>query len=164
VELLADGDRLKGLVFQKTSVTDQGVLPIPDTEHEVLSPLVISSIGSLPEEIPGIPMQRDLYRIENKDTGKLVGLDGVFALGNAVTGRGNIRASRLHAREVAEWVIENYLDWTKLEVSGGMLAPKSIEQILQKASEFQGRVGYDGDYKKWITKHLPARLEDLASD
>ena len=101
IKVIADSGRLKGLLFLETSVTNRGVVPLPGTEHPVYSPLIISSIGSLPDLIPGIPSRRDLFQIENEETGKLSGLEGVFALGNAVTGRGNIRASRLHARQVA---------------------------------------------------------------
>ena len=161
VEFLAEGNRLTGLVFQKTSVTDKGVTSLPGTEHEVRSPLVISSIGSLPEAIPGIPAERDLYQIENEETGKLIGLDDVFALGNAVTGRGNIRASRLHARQVAEWVIDNHLNSEK---PVRQLDPVRIQKILQMASEYQARVGYDGNYEAWISQHLPVRLEDLPTE
>jgi NADPH-dependent glutamate synthase beta subunit-like oxidoreductase len=161
IELLADKNRLTGLVFQKTSVTDEGVVTLPGTEYEVSSPLVVSSIGSLPEAIPGIPAQRYLYEIENEDTGKLIGLDGVFALGNAVTGRGNIRASRLHARQVAEWVIENHL---VPDNAVGLLDLEDSRKILHRTLEFQERVGYDGDYKAWISNHLPIRLENLPTE
>jgi NADPH-dependent glutamate synthase beta subunit-like oxidoreductase len=157
VDLITDEDRLTGLVFQKTSVTKNGVVSHPGTEFEVRSPLVISSIGSLPELIPGIPAKRNLYQIEDEKTGALADSEGMFALGNAVTGRGNIRASRLHARQVTEWVVDHYLgDTSRLE-------PDQIREIFKRTGHFQQRVGYDGIYSDWIKRHLPRRLEDMAS-
>ena len=131
------------------------------TEFEVLSPLIISSIGSLPESIPGVPLKHNLYQIENKETGALIGVEGVFALGNAVTGRGNIRDSRLHARKVVEWVVNNYLgDSVNLREP---LSWQQIQQIFERVAHFQRRVGYEGDYEGWTRRRLPVRLEDLTS-
>ena len=176
VDMVVEGNHIAGLIFQRTRVTEDGVERLPGTENTVRSRMVISSIGSLPELIPGVPTERELYQIENEETGKLVGFEGVFALGNAVTGRGNIRASRLHARQVSEWVMDNYLGWSmndgerliqaleSRQVVGtdhNLLNPDQIEEILGNVTRCQHRAGYDGNYRRWIEGHLPVRLENL---
>ena len=175
VAAVVEDEHLAGLVFQKTEVTDQGVVPLPGSEYTVRSPLVISSIGSLPEPVPGVPTKWELYSIEDEETGRVVDHEGLFALGNAVTGRGNIRASRLHAQQVAERVMTDYLQWTEGEseqigqsYQGERLAGRKkllsvaqIQQILKKVAGLQKAVDYDGNYRVWIERNLPVRLEDL---
>jgi NADPH-dependent glutamate synthase beta subunit-like oxidoreductase len=163
VRELVGEDRLAGLVFQRTEVREGRAVPLPNTEFEVRSPQIISSIGSLPDPIPGIELKWQLFRIPDSETGKLEGFDNVFALGNAVTGTGNIRASRLHARAVAEWVLDNFLQ-SLASVSQSSSEETRLEKILELASELQARAGYDGDYDRWIERHRPIRLESMESD
>ena len=163
VRELAEEDRLAGLVFQRTEVREGRAVPLPNTEFEVRSPQIISSIGSLPDPIPGIELKWQLFRIPDSETGKLEGFDNVFALGNAVTGTGNIRASRLHARAVAEWELDNFLQ-SLASVSQSSSEETRLEKILELASELQARAGYDGDYDRWIERHRPIRLESMESD
>ena len=59
----------------------------------------ISSIGSVPEPMKGIPQIGDLYRYTDRELGRLEGYDTVFSTGNVVTGKGNILASRKHSVE-----------------------------------------------------------------
>lgn len=163
VRELAEEDRLVGLVFQRTEVREGRAVPLPKTEFEVRSPQIISSIGSLPEPIPGIELEWQLFRIPDSSTGKLEGFGNVFALGNAVTGTGNIRASRLHARAVAEWVLDNFLKSPE-DVSQTPSEQARLEKIVELASELQARSGYDGNYDVWIERHRPIRLESMESD
>ena len=187
VDKIVEGDRLAGLVFRKTEVVDGKVRDLPGTEFEVRAPLVISSIGSIPEPIPGIPSAGELFRVEDPETGKVEGYRNVFAVGNAVTGKGNIRESELHARKVSRWVMDNFLQWTEedyqrfKELGGesgetpgpelqqfiqekGLLSVEQIEAINQKIKALQERAGYDGDYWQWREKHLPVRLEQLIAE
>jgi len=138
----------------------------------VRAPLTISSIGSIPKPIPGIPMRGELFAVEDPDTGKLEAFETVFALGNAVTGKGNIRDSELHARKVSLYVINEFLKWSeedfKIVTETGELPPEkkalSVEQIqnlLNRVQEYQTRAGYDGDYQKWVARHKKKRLEEL---
>ena len=160
---------------------------LPGTEFEVRAPLIISSIGSIPEPIPGIPSAGELFRVEDPETGKVEGYRNVFAVGNAVTGKGNIRESELHARKVSRWVMDNFLQWTEedyqrfKELGGesgetpgpelqqfiqekGLLSVEQIEAINQKIKALQERAGYNGDYWQWREKHLPVRLEQLIAE
>ncbi|HSR68422.1 MAG TPA: FAD-dependent oxidoreductase [Acidobacteriota bacterium] len=184
VGLLRRGDRLAGLRFQRTQVDENGkARPIEGTEYDVSSPLVISSIGSLPEPIPGLPMKWNLLQVEDEETGKLEGFDNVFALGNAVTGRGNIRASLVHGRQVADHVMDDFLAWSeddyrKLlesaagkagqradkiadELSGKCLkTPSHLARIVDRIKRLQQRQSYDNNYAQWARKNAYKRLED----
>jgi len=67
--LLATDDRLLGLRFQETTVVDGRAVAIADAVHEVHAPLVISSIGSIPEPMRGIPQDGALFAKEAKQRG-----------------------------------------------------------------------------------------------
>jgi uncharacterized protein HemX len=109
----------------------------------------------------------------------------VFAIGNAVTGRGNIRESRAHSRASAERIIDEHLDPKKEQYQAFLRnleskvdqQVKSIQQNLNefkhlntqdiqfiddKISELQRKVGYTEDYFAWKTKHLWERLEHIS--
>jgi ferredoxin--NADP+ reductase len=187
IDFLVQDNRLAGLVFQRTRIENNHIVPISDSRFEVQSSLVISSIGSIPEPAQEIPMEGGLLSIEEPESGKVRGFDNVFAVGNAITGRGNIRESLLHSREITGRLVENYFDLTEenfneyiqvqektidsaiLRVSQALkkqkpLSVDHISRILEKTSFRQHKVGYGGNYKEWIAKHLPVRLEDLMSE
>ena len=94
VGTLLRNDQFDGLIFQRTLVEDGRSIPIEGSEYEFHTPLVISSIGSLPEPIKGLPSENDLLKTQSQDECKIAGFENVFAIGNAVTGRGNIKESR----------------------------------------------------------------------
>ena len=176
IDKLVQDDRLIGLVFQVQG--SSGKL------RKVYSPLTISSIGSVPEKYSEIPFENDLLALEEPLFVKVKGLENVFAIGNAVTGRGNIRESLTHSRTTTQHLLENFLQWQRdhfkelvraqelqtattikvidhhLKTRTG-LTPKKINTILQKVRQLQLRVGYTGGYREWIARHLPARLENL---
>ncbi len=177
---ITEDDRLVGLIMQETEVTDGRVKAIPDTEKEIRFPYVVSSIGSIPAMIPGIPVAGQTYHIEDEVFCRLNGYPNVFALGNAVTGRGNIKESMDHGREIAQNVIEGYLpdsdgspneevvtriqeaiDSLEDEVRDRSLSPGVYNQIMEKVNEHHQRTGYENDYLAWMKSHLPVRLEQL---
>ena len=186
VDYLVDDDRLAGLVFRRTEVKDGRVRPLPGTDYAVRAPLVVSSIGSIPQPIKGIPMQGQVYKICSKDCCRLEGFDNVFALGNAVTGRGNIRDSHRHGREVAQVMAERYLhEPVKYQASfrnaegvvtksidrigrhlEGFAAPTEAQRryIDEQLRRLQEKAGYDGDYQKWIARYRPVRLEESTDE
>ncbi len=174
--LLVENDRLVGLKFKHTRVEDGKVRVLDDTEYEARSPLVISSIGSIPEPIPGIDMTGELYRLRDHETGQLAGFEHVFALGNVVTGKGNIKSSLVHGKQVASHVLEEFLAWRQedyeklLKFAGEraearvdrvaellqekkLLSVERIREILDRVQQRQKEVGYEGDYRKWIERH-----------
>ncbi len=180
--LIVEKDRLVGLKFKKTKIIKGKPVIQEGTEYEVRSPLIVSSIGSIPEPIPGIPLNSELYSIRNPDSGQLQKFDHVFALGNVVTGKGNIKSSLTHGRQVSDHVMDYFLAWREEDyqellnrgaqnaqlivdkisdylAQKGLLSPEQIQSIISKIRTLQHRVGYKGDYNKWIQEH---RLEKIA--
>lgn len=106
--LLIEQDRLVGLRFRRTKI-ENGRVVMTDETFERRGPAVISSIGSIPEPIEGIEMKGELFDFKDWNVGKLEGYPTVFSVGNVVTGKGNIVASRKHATHVSQSAIESYL-------------------------------------------------------
>ncbi len=106
--LIVEDDRLVGIVFRRTNIENGRVVKLDET-YEVRGSAIISSIGSIPEAIPGIDMNGELFDFKDWDIGRLDGYPTVFSVGNVVTGKGNIVASRKHATQVSQSAIEAYL-------------------------------------------------------
>jgi len=105
-----EGGRLAGLVFRETEGDGRALKEISGSEEEVRAPLVVSSIGSVPQPITGLPMKGELYHFADWETGEVAGMEGVYGLGNVLTGKGNIKSSRRNAEDVTKGVIETYLE------------------------------------------------------
>ncbi|MDX2304142.1 MAG: FAD-dependent oxidoreductase [Microscillaceae bacterium] len=186
VDKIVENGRLMGLVFQETEFKDGRLVNIEGALKEVRGSVVISSIGSIPESIQGIPMDGQVYKIIYEECCKVDGFQNVFALGNAVTGRGNINESSKHGKEITEQIVEKYLSQegesamykevfedresqisfhtNKIMDKISLTKPLSIEQMQeldQKVSELQQKVGYTGTFQQWVDKHLPLRLEEM---
>lgn len=182
VDKVVKNDRLAGLVFKETKLENGKVVPIEGSEKEVLSPLVISSIGSLPEPIKGIPMKWQTFEVDQNNCCRIKGFNHVFALGNAVTGRGNIRESLQHGRQVTQEIIESYLlggdakgvfDSTKGKIEQQVSqiieeiqdseppSERTVIELKDRLKKLHDRVGYEGDFMQWVKQHLPIRLEDM---
>ena len=168
--------------FSRTEVADGQVRTVPDTSEEVRAALTISSIGSIPEPIPGIPQKGEVYQYRDLKTGLLFdGPTAVFAAGNVLTGKGNIKDSLESGTEIGTIVAENYLGLTAeefriaenarlhaeaeaREISAMMdkrpeLSGDQIDAIRAKVRERQKAVGYDGNYRAWIAKVTPSDLQ-----
>lgn len=181
--LIVENGRLVGLKLSETHVEGRKATPIPGSEHELRAPLIISSIGSVPEIIPGIAMKGEYYTFKNWDFGTYAGSDRVFGVGNVVTGQGNIRASLIHSQKVANHLIENYMGVGESGDISGFTAPaegraaEQAEQVKERIQSVtplseaqvkvleqricaaQKKVGYGGDYDAWIAKVTPPDLE-----
>ena len=59
--------------------------------------------------MPGVPERGELYDFSDRELGRIAGYETVFGAGNAVTGKGNIIASRKHSIQVATHLIEQFL-------------------------------------------------------
>jgi ferredoxin--NADP+ reductase len=172
--LIVEDDRLVGLRFRRTQI-ENGRVVMQDETFDVRAPAIISSIGSIPEPIEGIDMRGELFDFKDWNIGKLEGYPTVFSVGNVVTGKGNIVASRKHATQVSKEAIEAYLgiaDETvdRAESAGARTElnaatetadqiaetlksaqPLNAEQaraLLEKTSARQREVGFQ-DYKSW---------------
>jgi len=170
VGTIVEGDRLTGIRFQKTEVVDGRVRGLEGTELDVHASMVISSIGSIPKPIEGIPTKGELYHYDSWDTGEVHGLPGVFGLGNVLTGKGNIKDSRANAIEIIEKVVAAYLgvgdapeetpertsqEAESIAEQATVGEPMSIDAMKALAEKIQSRheaIGYD-DYPSWIESH-----------
>lgn len=132
VDLLHDGERVTGVRFAETEMRDGRAAAVPGATFDLHSGLVVSAIGSLPEPLPGVVMRGTFYDYANWDTGAYAPVPGVFGVGNVVTGRGNIKASEHHAKDVAHHLTEHYL---------GVQAPEAARTIdgLTTAGDAEAR-------------------------
>lgn len=65
---------------------------------------LVSAIGSIPAPLKGIPHRGETYDILDPKLGSIRNCPGVFVVGNALTGRGNILASVRSARAFSKWL------------------------------------------------------------
>jgi ferredoxin--NADP+ reductase len=182
--LLTEGDRLAGFRFRRTRI-EKG-LPVPtDETFERRGVITISSIGSVPEPIAGIEMKGELFKFSDWELGRLDGYPTVFSAGNVATGKGNIIASRKHARAVSETIIEAFLglgegghageEDLSESMSAGMreaaekiaseiatqppIEAPVLEALRARVQERQRAVGYDGPFEAWIERVTPPDFE-----
>ena len=171
--LIVEGDRLVGLRFRRTKI-EKGRVVMQDETFEVRAPTIISSIGSIPEAIAGINMKGELFDFKDWEFGRLEGYPTVFSVGNVVTGKGNIVASRKHATAVSRAAIEAYLgvgDGDAIEVAEARagkdaaaetadhvaaslsdavrLNPEAARALAERVAARQKEVGFD-DFKSWM--------------
>jgi NADPH-dependent glutamate synthase beta subunit-like oxidoreductase len=175
--LIVEDGRLVGLRFRRTKI-EKGRVVMQDETFEVRAPAIVSSIGSIPEPIEGIEMNGELFDFKDWDIGKLEGYPTVFSVGNVVTGKGNIVASRKHATQVSKEAIEAYLGIADESAGRADAAPadagteaaaKTANQVIEtltsaealndeeakalvtRVSARQREVGFQ-DYKSWREK------------
>lgn len=183
--LIVDGDRLVGLRFRRNRF-ENGKLVSTGETFERRGPYVVSSIGSIPEPIPGIPTKGELFDFRDPSWGLLPGHDHVFSVGNVVTGKGNIVASRKHATSVSQAAIEAFLGIGSDGAHTGeealadsirddaaaqaaevaakveplpLLPAEQVAAILGRVKQRQQAVGYSGDLTAWLAKVTPPDLE-----
>jgi ferredoxin--NADP+ reductase len=178
--LIVEGGRLVGLRFRRTRIENGRVIPTDET-FERRGSCVISSIGSIPEPMAGIPMQGELYEFVDWELGRLADYPTVFSVGNIVTGKGNIVASRKHASAVAETVIERFLglgedghEGEEALLEGARarateaadriadhlhtqppIDPATLQAIRKRVQERQAAAGYPGDLQAWLAEATP---------
>jgi len=173
--LVVENGQLVGMRFRRTRIEGNKVVPLDET-FERRGVYTISSIGSVPKEIPGIPMKGELFGFTDWDIGRLADYPTVFSAGNVVTGKGNIVASRKHAREVSATVLEAFLGVGEHGHAGEekladaihagvreqaariadaiAVAPpisaSALASVRERVRKRQQTVGYDGNYAAWI--------------
>jgi NADPH-dependent glutamate synthase beta subunit-like oxidoreductase len=182
--LLVESGRVVGLRLRRTRM-ESGKLVNTDETFERRGPYVISSIGSIPEAIPGVPMKGELFAFTDWEIGRLDGYPSLFSVGNVVTGKGNIVASRKHAAQVYEDALASFLgleedghageaalpsraDAGAAQTAGHVAAhlaqaeppaPEVVDAILARVRERQRAVGYDGNLAAWLEQATPRALE-----
>ncbi len=181
--LVVEGDRLAGIRFRRTRMENGRPVNTEET-FERRGTYVISSIGSIPESIPGIDMKGELFAFTDWDLGRLAAYPNVFSAGNVVTGKGNIVASRKHASHVAEEVVASFLGVGAAGHAGeeaildgareaarktadGVAAHVATQAPLDAAvlAALRARVAAQqqradfADYRSWIERVTPPDLE-----
>jgi NADPH-dependent glutamate synthase beta subunit-like oxidoreductase len=181
--LVVENERLVGMRFRRTRM--EGGKPVgTDETFERRGRYVISSIGSIPEAIPGIDMKGELFAFTDWDLGRLAAYPNVFSAGNVVTGKGNIVASRKHATHVAEQIVASFLgvgddghagEQAMLDgardaaarLADGVAAQVAsqpphdaiaLQQVRARVASRQQAVGF-ADYRTWIERVTPPDLE-----
>lgn len=178
-----DSARVVGMRFSKNRVVDGKAVATGDT-FERRAPLIVSSIGSVPAPIRGLPMKGELLAFDDWNLGTFDEFPTVFGVGNVVTGKGNIVASRKHSNMVSEHIIESFLglDDNGHQAEGGIsasaeaaaterahqiadhvetrprLSGDELETLIQKVRAQQKAVGYGADFRAWMVKMTPPDL------
>ena len=106
VGLSYEDNMLNGIEVIRNEIIDGKLIAKENSNKIIHGNTFISSIGSLPEPIQGIPMDGSTYNIIDEDSGKFDELDKVHGMGNAITGKGNIKASRVSAKTVGDLTID----------------------------------------------------------
>ncbi len=184
VAVLAEGERLAGLRLQRTRLEGGQAVPVEGAFEDVPAPLVVSSIGSVPEPMEGVEQDGHLYRWADPDLGRLGGYESVFSTGNVVTGKGNIVASRKHSLRVTSHVIESYLglgngrhegeeallgsenreaDATGERLLAALrrkppLGPAAVDAVLARVHARREAVGFTASYREWLERVTPPDL------
>ncbi len=154
-ELIVEGDRLVGIRFARTEMMD-GKLRTTDQVEDVRAPQFISSIGSIPAPLPGVAMRGELYAWDDWDLGRMRDYPTLFGVGNVVTGKGNIVASRKHAKSVANYMTESYIHTAEQVKRLEPLSQEAATRLRQRVRDRQKAVGYEStSYAGWIDAHTP---------
>jgi NADPH-dependent glutamate synthase beta subunit-like oxidoreductase len=181
-KLVVDNGRVVGLVVARTEYRNGKLVTVEGSDETLPTSLVVSSVGSIPMPVPGIPMDGEFYKYDDWNVGRLQGYEGVFALGNVVTGKGNIAVSRRHGKQIADHVIASYLGVagpgemvdalaaasagaaarTQEQVSRvaaavkerPALSPEAVASIRGRVAARQKVLGFAG-YREWIRKVTP---------
>jgi ferredoxin/flavodoxin---NADP+ reductase len=179
--LVVEDGRMAGVQMSRTEVADGQVRTLPDSASPVRAPLIISSIGSIPEQIPGIPSKGEVYAYIDATVGLLDdGPTAVYAAGNVLTGKGNIKDSLESGTFIGIHVAEAYLGLNDDDVplaegarkeaerqgshisdavkSRPGLGPEQVGEVMRRVRERQRAVGYEGNYRAWIARITPADL------
>jgi len=179
--IVVENGRMIGLKVAETKVEGRKADPVPGSEHELRAPLVVSSIGSVPEKLPRINMNGEYYTFTGKDIPRYTAMDRVLGVGNVVTGQGNIRVSLVHSQKVTKRVADCMNSGegnagagsasAEKQVAGAMdaiekqievIPPLSGDQMAAVAKQvhaLQQKAGFTSDYDSWIAKVTPPDLE-----
>jgi ferredoxin/flavodoxin---NADP+ reductase len=179
--VIVENGVMVGVNFSRTEVADGQVRIVQEGAESARAPLTISSIGSIPEPIPGIPQKGETYTYVDQKIGLLMdGPTGVFAAGNVLTGKGNIKDSLDSGTEIGTHVAEAYLGLSDKELkiaeaarkeaaaSGEKIADavsmrqkiaaEGVASLLERVRKHQRAAGYEGNYRAWIAKVTPPDL------
>ena len=174
--------KLTALILERTR-SENGKLIYTGEKFRHETTQVISSIGSIPVKLKGIPYEGDAIKTAGKNSSLVAGYQHLFAVGNAVTGKGNIKMAKEHGRQSMEQILDTenkgkidlkktldpkYLNETdrKAEniadhiLSLPLPSQDDVEHVWDLVEKQRRRIGYS-TYNEWIAKHKPVRLEEF---
>jgi ferredoxin--NADP+ reductase len=180
--LVVESGRLVGFKLSKTEVVDGQVRTLPEPPEEIRGHLTISSVGSIPMPLPGIPQRGETYTYVDQKIGLMLDSPiSVFAAGNVLTGKGNIKDSLDSGTEIGMRLAESYLGLSderlplaegarqqatkdgenvaKVVAQRAPLPAQVVADIMRRMQERQRVVGYDGNYRAWLAKVTPPDLQ-----
>lgn len=180
--LIVERERMVGVQMSRTEVSDGQVRTLAGTQSPVRAALTVSSIGSIPEQIPGIPAKGEVYAYLDAKVGLVSdGPTAVYAAGNVLTGKGNIKDSLESGTFIGIHVAEAYLGLNgetvvlaegaraEAHAQGDRIAaamgrrpplePEQAAEVMRRVRERQRAVGYEGNYRAWIAKVTPPDLQ-----
>jgi ferredoxin--NADP+ reductase len=185
IDYIEENNSLKGILLQKVKLYNGRIVPIENETETLRSDMFVSSIGSIPEQLDGLEYEWSYLKMHKEVDYHVFGYDNVFAVGNAVTGRGNIQESKQHGKQITKKIIDLHLtddafeEWlTNLnesikskvseqitsiidEISSKEVQPDDIIQnILDKTKSLNNLHNYT-TYQDWVDRHRPIRLEEL---
>ena len=185
IDYIEENNSLKGILLQKVKLYNGRIVPIENETETLRSDMFVSSIGSIPEQLDGLEYEWSCLKMHKEVDYHVFGYDNVFAVGNAVTGRGNIQESKQHGKQITKKIIDLHLtddafeEWlTNLnesikskvseqitsiidEISSKEVQPDDIIQnILDKTKSLNSLHNYT-TYQDWVDRHRPIRLEEL---
>jgi ferredoxin/flavodoxin---NADP+ reductase len=179
--VVMEGGRVVGLKVVTSQSEGRKVIEVPGSETVLPTNLIVSSIGSIPEPIPGLPLKGEFYDFADWDLGIPRDVANTFGVGNVVTGQGNIAISRKHSKRVSDAVVARYLGVgdAPLNEPGGVMkaaeaagaeaaaavnaqidklpkrVPSELATLAARIQERQRAVGYGGDLDAWIASVTP---------
>src|SRR5271155_2370503 len=179
--LIVENGAVAGVNFSRTDLVDGQVKIVQEGAESARAPMTISSIGSIPEPIPGIPQKGEVYTYVDQKIGLLMdGPTAVFAAGNVLTGKGNIKDSLENGTEIGTRVAESYLGLSEERLRLAQaerdrahqegeniaraiagepaLSAEAVSRLHARFKEIQRAAGYDGDYQAWIARMTPPEL------
>lgn len=185
VNFIENNGKLTELVFQNVLIEKGKVTPVENSFFNIKTAMLISSIGSVPEKIEGLHYEYSSLKMREEADYHVFGFENVFAIGNAVTGRGNIQESKKHGKQMTEKIIDSHLteeafelwllnhnnqikskvseqlDGILKEISEAKIQPESIiNEIIYRTDSIHKKIGFT-NYKKWVNQNMPVRLEDI---
>src|ERR1700756_3654088 len=178
--IIVENGRMVGLKLAETRVEGRKAEPVPGSEHELRAPLVVSSIGSVPEKLSGINMNGEYYTFAGKDVPRYTTMDRVFGVGNVVTGQGNIRVSLVHSQKVTKRIVDGMkgddgnagaASSAEQQVASAVdeigkqievipqLSDDQMAEVERQVHALQQKAGFTSDYDAWIANVTPPDLE-----
>lgn len=181
-EIMLDADgKVCGLRVVTTRTEGRKVVEVEGSDEVIPTTFIISSIGSIPEPIPSLPMKGEFYDYADWDLGRFQEFPEFFGVGNVVTGQGNIAISRRHAKTVSDALVAKYLGVGDGPLDGSAGGPAAAEArgaaaadavqahvaklpkldaaklgaIASRVAARQKAVGYGGDLAAYIASVTP---------